>query len=106
MWGCFRCRKVIKINFFLTSVGYINLMAWFFFGHIFIYREFEKLEIIFPLLILMLNTIVAFSVILFIGFLWEGKRNILFYVSLLSSVFLLAIELVIICPNVNEIFFM
>lgn len=105
MWGILWSRKIINVNFLLISVGYINLAIWFFFGYLFIHKDFEKLEIIFPLLILMLNTIVALSVILFSVFLWEGRRNFSFYASLLPSVILLAIEFIIVYPNIGEIFF-
>lgn len=104
MWRFLQCRKLIKINYLLMLMGFINLMAWFFFGHIFVYKNFERAEIIFPLLILILNTIMALSIILFSIFLWEGSRNILFYINLLPSVFLLVIEFFIIYPNAKEIF--
>lgn len=105
MWRDVRSRKMSMSNLFIISISYLNFSVWLIFGYIFMHRDFENHEIVFSLLILMLNTVVAISVIFLSFLLWEGKRGSLYCIAMLPGILLSGAEFIIIYPNINEIFY-
>jgi len=80
-----------KYSSFLLIISILNFAIWLVTGWIFLHKDFAEYEIIIPMFILILNTIVALTTFIFAACFLRRHNKLKILITLLISAYLMSV---------------